>query len=314
MYIDDVFDLLQEIEDKSLYLSRKGLINTSTRNFFFKGSRDIKNEIKRHKRSKIGEKIVLENIVYQMLLYKDILILIEKGITGEKFYIELLKEVIEKFNNFTDIDIFLLSLGPENYPFCYLNSYNKELTFILILPGNINYLSKKLGGLLTHETSHLHPIINRYIYSIRSEKQKVGESLADLLGLILAGPVFSYSMGYLVKNIIGLPNSTIPTSQTHPSWAVRAGILYYLNKSIWTLDTTMKKIESYLNELSSIFTQVSVAEERLLGKCIREGENYMNEFIRFKIDENILSSIKALDKSELEKMEKIIQLNVGVSK
>lgn len=112
----------------------------------------------------------------------------------------LTQEMLDIITEGCSIDLFLAESSiPQPSLENYYYREDRELTFFLLSPSS-KYLTTDRIGLIAHETSHIHEVIERYTESIKSEKRKMGESLADILGLYVAGPLFAHSLLELLSS------------------------------------------------------------------------------------------------------------------
>lgn len=155
---------------------------------------------------------------------------------------------------------------------------------------SIDYLKSDRIGLIAHETAHLHDIVKKFADSVIAQRKKIGEGLADVLALCVAGPLFAHSLSFFIINDIGLERAS-RILDNHPSCIARITVLHYINLKLWE-DPTIEK--AICEMLERVFHERSprLLEDSLISKCL--GEYYKNEeeFSRFKIDENRIVNFK----------------------
>ncbi len=299
--------LLEEIRNKTVDLRKHGLIQRCTEDFFLQSYKELKEEIEFYRiRSSDIDDSILQSTLNTFIILKSILEKIEKRESVDETYILYLKELLNKVEAIENFDIFVVNIERDVSLYCYYHQFLNSLSFILILPKVPNYLDLNMVGLLAHETAHTNQIVQEFLNSRRSERKRIGESLADLLGFILTDSLFLHSAVYLVLHVIGLENS-ITTGKSHLSWMARIVVLRHLNNSIWNNDRILRNKERYFERLVEGYKRISPLEAPWIAKCIREGITRKDDFLKFKIDESILININRLTQAEVEVLGKTIQ-------
>lgn len=252
---------------------------------------------------------IIKSVINESILYEDILESVEKEKYRDSPYYYFIQELLWKIVDAKPkMDIIIVPSSVEYERMRCGHYLNKnEFTFVLVVNEKLGFLTENLAGLIAHETAHVDYMVNQYAVSIRPERKKVGESLADLLGFITVGPLYTYSMMHWF-HVIGVDNSLLLGSH-HPSWIARACVINSISDKIWKNQFIREKSKEWIRKLILYLDRLSIQEQMLLIDYIKEGERELDRFINFKIDENVLGSTKRMTKKELVKLGKIYQLN-----
>jgi hypothetical protein len=279
---------LENHETKILDLYKQEKISKSTLKLIHHQIEKIRETLNNITEKAYGKDIILELLSRRLAILNDLI----KAITNKNMHDirALTQEMLDIITEGHSIDLFL---AESSIPQPSLENYHykedNELTFFLLYPRSA-YLTTDRVGLIAHETSHIHEIIEKYTESIKSEKRKMGESLADVLGLYVAGPLFAYSLSFVITNDFGT-NCVSKIYDLHPSWIARVTVLRYVNSTLWETAIFKTVILELLDNIFYCGTPQS-SEDSLIAKCMRAYDNHIVEFSKFKIDEKRIVRLK----------------------
>ncbi|MGD2247040.1 MAG: hypothetical protein PVF58_01440 [Candidatus Methanofastidiosia archaeon] len=289
MHIDKIYKELENIETNASNLFKQGKILKSTLNMIHKKIEEIREVLKEIQEIEYGKESIIESTSENIVILKK---LIESAKLRDSNYVGLFtRELLEIISENCSIDLFLITLDDCWPPlWSYYKKEDTELTFILIFPG-LKYLKGERIGLIAHEVSHTSETVKRFAESVKPDKKKIGEGLADILGLCIAGPLFAYSLIFFIIKDIGL-DSLSKILNVHPSWIARITILHYVNSNLWETTILEEIVSKMLNKLLDNASSKPF-ENLLIAKCVREYDNNVAEFLRFKINEEKIVSFKS---------------------
>lgn len=297
-----VLQRLENVKIQAEELYGSGLIREPTKNLFFQIHDLLSEEIEYFSNNpERCEHSDLESIVSQIEEFNHVLSTIKEK-TDVKEHREFFNEVIQRLGSFNEIDLFVIRM-PYRVPRCRFQ-IEEDLCFILQIPLEPDYLNSNLFGLLTHEMAHIHPVVDSKVQSIKGEKRKIGESLADILAHCIVEYMFAYSFAYQVRNIIGLAGAC-ELRETHPSWLARIRVLRGLMDDIWRNPYIAQRNIKIIVDLLNLLPSLSTTEELLVQEALREGKNWMSEWLKYKTDEDLLERLEYLDHDEVDKLEEI---------
>jgi hypothetical protein len=136
--------------------------------------------------------------------------------------------------------------------------------------------------------------------SIDETKRKIGESFADVLAYSIVEYMFTHGVIYLIKNVIKISNASKGRS-SHPSWHARIVVLKTVSDELWDNSKIIRRNVEPMEKLISLMPSLSPTEEMLVNRAIYESRNFMNEWRKFKADENLLSQLEKLNDDEIRK-------------
>lgn len=308
-----VLNRLENIKIKAEELYRAGIIKDITRRFFICGYNSLSQEIEYYIRHpELYEDWKLEGIISQIEEFNRILSVIEERI-DERKHKEFFNELLSKLENLDVIDLWMIRI-PYKVPSCRIFSDNGELCFILQIPEKPDYLDNNLLGLLAHEPAHIHHVIKFMVDSVKEKNRKTGESLADVLAFSMVEYMFTHSSIYLVREILGISKAS-ELKGSHPSWLVRVTVLRSVTDEIWSNPVVVQRNLTAFDKLLTISPTLSATEELLVRDILKEARRWMDEWIKYKTDENLLSKLENLRDDEVEKIgeipKKIRELIIG---
>lgn len=296
MNIDKFFDELNSIEIEALRLHEKGRILRSTLDLIRFQTREIREELNYVKEDMNYEQDIVESFGGIVSIFKK---LIDGAATDTKENeIRILtQEFLEIISEGCSIDLFLVESNDSDSPLCSFNNREKnELTFLLIFP-TADYLNKDRIGLVAHETAHVHKNVKRFADSVLPQRKKIGESLADIFGLSMTGPLFAHSLSFFVINDIGSENAS-KILKNHLSFIARAEVLKHVNSGLWEgsliRGVVLEKLERVLQG-----RRPNLQEDSMISKCVNEYYRDEREFKKFRIDENRITNFKNEDEDSM---------------
>lgn len=288
MSIDKMFEMVEHMEVKAAELYQQKRILRSTLALIRHKCKEIRETLAEISDDSYERETILGEISKELEILSCLIKAITNGNTGDAATLahELLSTVVERCSLdifLTESPVYLSSLREIHY------REENELTFFLLCPES-DYLETDRIGLIAHETSHTHEAVHRYTESTNAEKRKIGESLADILGLCTAGPLFVHSLSFFIINDFGL-HRIRESYGVHPSWAARITVLHYANVSLWT-NAILKEAVHRL--LAKVLCDESppLFDDLFIAKCMREYDNHKKAFSRFKLDERRIVSFK----------------------
>lgn len=297
-----VFQRLENIKTTAQELYDAGLVGEPAKNYFVRVHHSLSKEIEYFSSNpEWCEHSDLESIVTQIEEFNHVLSTIKEK-TDVKEHREFFNEVIQRLGSFNEIDLFVIRM-PYRVPRCRFQ-IEEDLCFILQIPSEPDYLNSNLFGLLTHEMAHIHPVVDSKVLSTKGEKRKIGESLADILAHCIVEYMFTYSSAYQIRNIIGLAGAC-ELRETHPSWLARISVLRGLMDDIWRNPLIAQRNIKIIVNLLNLLPSLSTTEELLVQESLKEGKNWVSEWLKYKTDEDLLERLEYLDHDEVDKLEEI---------
>jgi hypothetical protein len=294
MSIDKVLDTLSHIEIRALGLFKQGRILKSTLTLIRCQVKEIRDSLTDTRGDPIERQSIIDSIGWNIFILNKLVDVAATDTHKNEIRI-LAQEMLEIILRGCAIDLFLIESGSsEPSPLWnYNNRGENEVTFLLLFP-SMDYLNKDRIGLIAHETAHVHDIVKRFADSMIPRRKKIDESLADILGLCVAGPLFAHSLSFFIINDIGLEKAS-KILDNHPSCTARAIILHYISLKLWENPCIKKAIcgmlERVLHERPP-----TLQEDVLISKCLREYYKNEEEFSKVKIDEKRIVSFKNEDR------------------
>lgn len=291
MNMDEILEMLEKIETEINEFYRRKKVLESTLNMFVEEIGFIKKYLEDSTDDLYGREMIIKSISKKLIILEDLFNAVKCSATDDSEL--LVREMLGILAEGYSIDFFshvssspLISL--ENIFFRGRN----ELTFVLLLP-TPHYLNSDRIGLIAHEISHVHRIVEKYCCSLFSDKRKIGESLADVLGLYMSGPLLTFSLSSLLIN--DFEKATIfKILPEHPSWISRITILKYANTGLWKTSIIEETVSETLAKILNIGS-IPPQENLLVTKCLRENDRNSKEFSKFKIDEKRIENLKNVD-------------------
>lgn len=284
MPMSDDFERLQqyEIEISSLYKQEKILKSTfsmiypkiaNIRDFLT----DIVNSVD-NSSNRVGSlykrETIIRSVTEDLTTLDDLMKAIRN--TNKTDVKRLIQELLDIVAENCSFDLFLgESTNPHSSLWNYIHREDNELTFFLLLPHS-EYLNTDRAGLIAHEAAHVHEVVKRYTESIKPEKRKIGESLGDIIGLHMAGPLFTHSLSFVVINDVGVRRAH-EIFDMHPSWIARVTVLHYVSSMLWETATVKSVIEGLLGRVIDCESPRPM-EDQLINECMREYDNRRAEF------------------------------------
>ncbi|MFO7966792.1 MAG: hypothetical protein R6U44_04255 [Archaeoglobaceae archaeon] len=297
-----VFQRLENIKTTAQELYDAGLVGEPAKNYFVRVHHSLSKEIEYFSSNpEWCEHSDLESIVNQIEEFNYVLSTIE-GEADIKEHREFFNEVIQRLGSFNEIDLFVIRM-PYRIPRCRFQ-IEEGICFILQIPSEPDYLNNNLLGLLTHEMAHVHTLIDSKVQSIKKEKRKIGESLADILAHIIVEYMLTYSSVYLIRNTIGLQGA-FELRELHPSWLARISVLRGVMDDIWSNPHIAQRNIDLIINLLNLLPSLSTTEELLIQEVLREGKNWVSEWLKYKTDEDLLERLEYLDHDEVDTLEEI---------
>ena len=294
MHIDEIFMMIEHIENEAIGLYRQKKILKSTLTLIRRKSKEIRDALTDSIEDLFEREIVFEEISRELEILNNLVRAIVSSSAGDAR--ALTQEILSIVTEGCSLDLFL---DESVIPFPSLVTYHyredNELTFFLLFP-RLNYLNTDRIGLIAHETSHIHEIIQKYTESINPEKRKIGESLADILGLYTAGPLFAHSLSFVILNDLGI-HSLHESYWFHPSWLARVTVLHYVNVDMWETPTVGEVVSTLLAQVLCESPQLH--EDKFIAKCLRDYDRHTKEFSKFKLDEKRIVSFKSEESESL---------------
>ncbi|RLI78852.1 hypothetical protein DRP05_06025 [Archaeoglobales archaeon] len=311
--MSEILEKLENIKLKAEELYSTNLIKDITRKLFLQKYNSLYQEIEYYSTyPQLYEDWKIESIISQIEEFNHILSAIEEGI-DERKHKKFFNELILKIGDFNELDLWIIRM-PYKIPSCRVFSDNSELCFILQIPEKPDYLDTNLLGVLAHEPAHIHHFVRSKIESIKEEKRKVGESLADILAYSIVEYMFTHSSVFIVREIIGV-SKACESKETHPSWLARITVLRSVTDEIWSNSVIIQRNSVALDRLLAVLPLLNTSEEFLVQEILKEARMLMSEWIKYKTDENLLSKLEHLSDDEVEKIgeipKKIRELIVG---
>lgn len=293
-----VLDKLENIKIKAEELHKAGIIKDITRRFFIYRYTSLSQEIEYYIRHpELCEDWKLEGIISQIEEYNHILSVIEKRI-DERKHKKFFSEILSRFEDFDDIDLWMVRI-PYKIPRCSFFSDDGELCFILQIPEKPDYLDHNLLGLLAHEPAHIHHIVRSMVNSLKEKNRKTGESLADVLAYSIVEYMFTHSSIYLVREVLGIAKAS-ELKGSHPSWLARVTVLRSITDELWNNSVVVRRNLAAFDKLLAISPTLSTTEELLVRDILKEARRWMNEWVKYKTDENLLSKLENLSDDEVD--------------
>lgn len=288
MYIDEIMAVIENMENKTIEFYRGKRILKSTLNLVCHRIKRIREILREPGDDTFEREIVLQEISEELVVLNDLVRAMTVNIPGDAKALahELLSTVTaEKCH----IDLYLAELGRLSSPRIYYYREGNELTFFLFFP-SVKYTTHDRIGLIAHETSHVQETVHKYTGSTSSEKRRIGESLADILGLYTAGPLFSHALSFIVLNDF----KEHPLHEdfcSHPSWACRIHILDFVNSDLWETEAFKRAVHESLAR--AVRNEPPLPREGLfIALCLREYDRLRKEFSVFLLDEGRIGSLK----------------------
>jgi len=288
MHIDAVFRTLGTIETEILTFYEQEKIFRSTLDMIHHQVKDIRRTLANITENSYEKEIVIGSISREIEILNNLV----KAITSKNNSNPriLTQEILEIVTESYSIDLFLAESDIQlSSLVVYHYKEGNELTFFLLYPA-LGYLNTDRIGLIAHEASHVHKIIEKYTGSIKSEKRKIGESLADILGLYVAGPLFAHSLSYIILSDIGIDHLS-EIHEYHPSWMARVIVLHHVSSGLWKTTVFRRVIHHSLDSVLQAGSPLP-SEDLLIAKCMREHDRYVKEFSKFKLEEKRIVSFK----------------------
>ncbi|MBU7046139.1 MAG: hypothetical protein HXS54_06840 [Theionarchaea archaeon] len=287
MQIDEVFKTIEHVETEaaSLYMQKKILKSTLT--------------LIRHKGKEIRDALIdiTENLFEREIIFEEISLELEilnnlmRAINNSnaKDARALTQEILSIITKGCSLDLFLdESAVPLPSLVTYHYKEGNELTFFLLFPRS-DYLTTDRIGLVAHETSHVHEIVQKYTESINPEKRRIGESLADILGLYTAGPLFANSLSFVIINDFGI-NRMHESYWHHPSWIARVTVLHHVNAGLWETASIREAVHTLLAKV--LRNSPQPRDDLFIAKCMRNHDRHKEEFSTFRLDERRIVRFK----------------------
>jgi len=240
----------------------------------------------------------LGSILSQIWEVNQVISAIKNG-EDEKTERDYFLEAISRIKQFDEVDFWTVKMDVK-YPSCRIFATDNELSFILEIPKTPNYLDLNLLGVLVHEIAHIHDTVSMMTRSIDETKRKIGESFADVLAYSIVEYMFTHGVIYLIKNVIKISNASKGRS-SHPSWHARIVVLKTVSDELWDNSKIIRRNVEPMEKLISLMPSLSPTEEMLVNRAIYESRNFMNEWRKFKADENLLSQLEKLNDDEIRK-------------
>lgn len=288
MHMNMIRRTLENHETKILNLYKQEKIFKSTLKLIYHHIEKIRETLNNITEKTYEKDVIIELLTRRLAILNELV----KAITNETMSDArtLTQEILDIIIEDCSIDLFLAEssipqLSLENY----YHREDNELTFFLLSPSS-DYLTTDRIGLIAHEASHIHEIIERYTESIRSEKRKIGESLADILGLYVAGPLFAHSLSFVIISDFGIEGVS-EIYDLHPSWIARVTVLHYVNSNLWETAISKRVIHELLDRVLCSKPPQS-SEDSLITKIMREYDSHAAKFLKFRIDEKRIVRFK----------------------
>jgi hypothetical protein len=187
------------------------------------------------------------------------------------------------------IDLYLAESSYLPFPNTVYYREGDELTFFLFFP-SVEYMTHERIGLIAHETFHVQETVHKYTESTSPEKRRIGESLADVLGLYTAGLLFPHALSYVLLNDFK-EHSLHEDFGSHSSWACRIHILDFVNSHLWETEAFRKAVHEALTRVVKN-EPPSLREDIFIARCLREYDRLKKEFSVFMFDEKRIGSLK----------------------
>lgn len=288
MHTDEIFKMLKNIETEIHKLYKNNKISKSTLNMIRVHIKNIRESLINVTESIYEKEIIFKSIAEELDIL-DILARAIKNNASDTRARALTHEMLSLIAETYSIDLFLIESDPNRPPlenYCYKEE--DELTFFLLFSSS-DYLNQNRIGLIAHEVSHVNEIVEKNVESTRLEKRKIGEILADILGLYLAGPVFADSISFIIISDFGV-NHLSKIYNRHPSWITRIIVMQIVNKEIWKTETFKRMIHEILSKVA--IESPPLSEDLLITKSIKEYQRHKMEFGKFKINEKEIVNFK----------------------
>ncbi|MDI6916587.1 MAG: hypothetical protein QMC80_02175 [Thermoplasmatales archaeon] len=306
-----IFTKISDLKDKVEELHNRKLIIPSTYMFLKEFLDQVEDVIKLLRKETCEERTfdkVLKHIIVRISSTEEILKSIEEGKhISNTIYLDFVKEIADKLHEKSyifdkDLEIIVVPVADTKILSSYPYLSNENFTFILFVGKDYHPLNEDLIGLVAHEVAHTEKDVG--YATINSKRRKIRESLVDLLAHMMTGILYIHSVNYWISNIVGI-KKCIDESPSHPTWITRIIVINDLSKEVWTnnflLRTTQKYARKFIKKQNVLTTQ----EHLLLSRCIREGEQKIERFNKYKINERLVGNQQAMRKSP----SMVIQLN-----
>jgi hypothetical protein len=286
MQIDEIFKTIEHVETEaaSLYMQKKILKSTLT--LIRHKSKEIRNALIDITENLFEREIIFEEISRELEILNNLMRVIINSNSEDAR--ALTQEILSMITN-CSLDLFL---GESAVTLPSLVTYHyredNELTFFLLFPRS-DYLTVDRIGLIAHETSHVHETVQKYTESINPEKRRIGESLADILGLYTAGPLFANSLSFVIINDFGI-NRMHESYWYHPSWIARVTVLHHVNAGLWETASIREAVHTLLARV--LRNPPQPHDDSFIAKCVRDHDRHKEEFSTFRLDERRIVRFK----------------------